>query len=64
MWMIELIALLIEILQYYQKYSLLEEWITGNKLVINPDKTHLMVMGTKKISEVRKQVSTGWAIRY
>ena len=39
-----------------RKYSLLEEWIQGNKLVINPDKTHLMVMGSKKISEMRKQV--------
>ena len=28
-----------------RKYNLLEEWISGNKLVINPDKTHLMVMG-------------------
>ena len=40
-----------------RKYSLLEEWITGNKLVINPDKKYLMVMGTKNILEVRKQVS-------
>ena len=39
------------------KYDLLEEWIHGNKLVINPDKTHLMVMGSKRISEARKQVS-------
>ena len=40
-----------------RKYSLIEDWINGNKLVINPDKTHLMVMGPKKISEKRKQVS-------
>jgi hypothetical protein len=40
-----------------RKYNLLEEWISGNKLVINPDKTHLMVMGPKKISARRKQVS-------
>ena len=40
-----------------RKYNLLEEWIHGNKLVINPDKTHLMVMGSKRILEARKQVS-------
>ena len=40
-----------------RKYELLEEWISGNKLVINPDKTHLMVMGPKKISARRNQVS-------
>ena len=40
-----------------EKYSLLEEWMNNNKLVINPDKTHLMVIGTKKSSELRKQVS-------
>ena len=40
-----------------RKYSLLEEWISANKLVINPDKTHLMVMGTRRVSVMRKQVS-------
>ena len=40
-----------------RKYNLLEEWINGNKLVINPDKTHMMVMGTKKIAAERDQVS-------
>jgi hypothetical protein len=35
----------------------MEDWINGNRLVINPDKTHLMVMGPKKISEKRKHVS-------
>ena len=40
-----------------RKYVLLEDWINGNRLVINPDKTHLMVMGSKRISEARKQVS-------
>ena len=33
----------------HRKYSLLEEMIHGNQLVINPDKTHLMVMGTNRI---------------
>ena len=40
-----------------RKYNLLEDWISGNKLVINPDKTHLMVMGPKKITAKRAQVS-------
>ena len=40
-----------------RKYSLLEDWLNGNKLVINPDKTHLMVMGPKKFSARRNQVS-------
>ena len=30
------------------KYNRLEEWMNANKLVINPDKTHLMVMAGKK----------------
>jgi hypothetical protein len=40
-----------------RKYGLLEEWISANKLAINPDKTHLMVMGSKKISARRNQFS-------
>ena len=40
-----------------EKYNVMEEWMNNNKLVINPDKTHLMVIGTKKTSELRKQVS-------
>ena len=40
-----------------RKYKLLEEWINGNKLVINADKTHLMVLGPKKITNRRKEVS-------
>ena len=40
-----------------RKYNLIEEWINGNKLVINQDKTHLMVMGPRKFSAKRKQVS-------
>ena len=39
------------------KYNALEEWMKNNKLVINPGKTHLMVLGTKKSAELRKQVS-------
>ena len=39
------------------KYKALEDWMNNNKLVINPDKTHLMVIGTKKSTELRKQVS-------
>ena len=40
-----------------RKYDLLEDWISGNRLVINPDKTHLMVMSPKKIKLKRNQVS-------
>ena len=40
-----------------RKYNLLEEWMSANKLVINPDKTNLVVMGTMKIEEKRKQVT-------
>ena len=39
------------------KYSKLAEWMNANKLVINADKTHLMVMGSKKHVAKRKQVS-------
>ena len=31
--------------------------MNANKLVINPDKTHLMVMASKKNAEQRKEVS-------
>ena len=40
-----------------EKYNLLEQWMNNNKLVINPDKTHLMVIGKKKSADFRKQVS-------
>ena len=40
-----------------RKYSMFEDWMNGNKLVVNQDKTHVMVMGTKKMSENRKLVS-------
>ena len=39
-----------------RKFKLLEELINGNRLVINSDKTHLMVLGPKKISNRRKEV--------
>ena len=39
------------------KYNLLEEWMHANKLVINPDKTHLMVMASKKNAKKRKEVN-------
>ena len=39
-----------------RKYNLLENWISGNRLVINPDKTHLMVLGSRKMAEHRKNV--------
>ena len=40
-----------------EKYNLLEQWMNNNKLVVNPDKTHIMVMGSKKAAPLRKQVS-------
>ena len=39
------------------KYSMLEEWMNNNKLVINPDKTHMMVMGNKRAALLRRQVT-------
>ena len=39
------------------KYNKLAEWMNANKLVINPDKTHLMVMGSKKHVSKRREVS-------
>jgi hypothetical protein len=38
------------------KYNKLEDWMNANKLVINPDKTHLMMMGIKKDAAKRKRV--------
>ena len=40
-----------------EKYNLLEQWMNNNKLVINPDKTHMMVMGYKRVEPLRQQVS-------
>ena len=40
-----------------RKYRLLENWISGNKLVINPDKTHLMVMSSRRMKAQCKDVS-------
>ena len=40
-----------------EKYNVLEEWMNNNKLVINPDKTDMMVIGTKKSAALRQQVS-------
>jgi hypothetical protein len=47
-------AVLSHVLTY--KYNKLEEWMNANKLVINPDKTHLMVMASKN-NKKRKEVS-------
>jgi hypothetical protein len=33
-----------------ENYNMLEEWIMNNKLVINPDKTQMMVMGGQESS--------------
>ena len=47
-------AVLSNVLTY--KYSKLAEWMNSNKLVINPEKTHLMVMGSRKHRNKRKNV--------
>ena len=48
-------AVLSEVLT--RKYSMLEDWMNGNKLVVNQDKTHVLVMGTKKMAANRNKVS-------
>ena len=56
-------AILSDTLSY--KYRRLEDWMNANKLVINADKTHLMVMA-KKGNRARDQVSMiagGYTIR-
>ena len=40
-----------------RKFSMLEQWMHSNKLVINPDKTHLLIMGSKKHRNDRTEVS-------
>ena len=40
-----------------EKYNMLEEWMSNSRLVINPDKTHMMVMGGKKVEQSRKQIT-------
>ena len=47
-------AILSDILS--SKYGKLAEWMNANKLVINADKTHLMVMGKRNSEQKRKQV--------
>ena len=39
-----------------EQYRLLADYMANNKLVINDDKTHLLVMGTRKHAALRKQV--------
>ena len=40
-----------------KKYAMLEQWMHANKLVINPDKTHLLVMGSKRHRNTRMEVT-------
>ena len=42
-----------------QKYDRLEEWMTQNKLVMNPEKTHFMILGPKKISRDNFHINAG-----
>ena len=39
-----------------RKFKLIEDWVNDNRLVINADKTHLLVLGPKKIENRRKEV--------
>ena len=39
------------------KYSQFSEYMSSNRLVINPEKTHLVVMGSKKMDQKRQQVT-------
>ena len=40
-----------------EKYKVISEYMAANKLVINADKTHLLVLGTKAMEEKRGLVS-------
>ena len=40
-----------------QQYKLISDYMAANQLVINADKTHLIVMGTKKTASRRNEVS-------
>ena len=48
-------ALLSQVLT--RKYKMLQEWMNGNRLVINPEKTHLIVTGSRRHEESRKDGS-------
>ena len=39
-----------------KKYNQLENWMVNNKLVINAEKTHLMVIGSRKSAKARQLV--------
>ena len=39
-----------------QKYKIIEQYMVANRLVINSDKTHLVVMSSKKNEEARQTV--------
>ena len=38
-------------------YQKIENWMNANRLVINPDKTHLLVIGSRRHSTLRNSVS-------
>ena len=39
-----------------EKYNKLADWMNSNRLVINPDKTHLIVMGRRRHASLRSEV--------
>ena len=44
-------------LKLTEQYDKISNYMAANKLVINGDKTHLVVMGTKKTAARRQEVS-------
>ena len=40
-----------------RKFEMLQLWMNANRLVLNPDKTHLIVMGSRRHRHARKEVS-------
>ena len=40
-----------------EKYKLMADWMNANKLVNNADKTHLMIMGSRRHNSIRQNIS-------
>ena len=39
------------------QYDIIADYMAANRLVINADKTHMVVMGNKKAADLRRQVN-------
>ena len=49
-----------------RKFEMMQLWMNANRLVLNPDKTHLIVMGSRRHKNTRKEVSlvaSGYVIK-